>query len=198
MKGRQIHYSEVEAGFLRANASVPRRELTEIFNAEFGRDLTIDQIKAKCTRMGLKTGRTGCFKPGNIPHPDAGAKGPNRTSFVKGQKPQNWKPVGHVRFSRDTYQIKVFDTGSKDDFVPCQHLVWMLHNGPVPAGHIVILLDGDPANIDIENLRCIHRGANVIINKAGLRRGTPEMVNVGITVGELRHTMYRRKQEVHA
>lgn len=198
--GRHVHYSDAELAFLSEHAAMPRRELTRAFNDRFDREISLENIKAKCTRMGLKTGRTGCFKPGNIPHPDAGPKGPNRTSFKKGHVTHNKNPLHHVRLTDDgTYEIKVFETGaSKKDYVPCHHLVWMLHKGPIPENHVVTFVDGDHSNIEPENLRCIHRGANAIINKLGLRDRNSDLSATGINLGVMRHMIYQKSRQVSA
>lgn len=198
MKGRAIPYTAEQEKWLRIRSQLPRRDLTARFNRRFGTALNVDTLKAKCLRMGLTTGRTGCFKPGNIPHPNARPKGPNKTSFKKGHKPANTLPIGHVRCHDGYWQIKVFDTGhTKRDFVLCHHLVWQLHHGPVPAGHIIIFIDGDASNIEIENLRCIPRGAHVIINKRGLRNVTPAARQAAITVGEVLYHAGRRAKQTN-
>ena len=35
--------------------------------------------------------------------------------------------------------------------------VWTQEHGPVPDGHVVVQLDGDPANCDPANLDCVPR-----------------------------------------
>ena len=196
MRGRWIHYTPEQEKWLRQHSRMVRSQLAIKFNRRFGTDLNTDQIKHKCLRMGLKTGRSGHFKPGNKPHPAARPKGPNKTSFKKGNKPANTLPVGHVRCHEGYWQIKAFDTGhTKRDFLLCHHLVWRLHNGPIPAGHIIIFIDGDSSNIEIENLRCIPRGAHAIINKRGLRNVAPAVRQAAISVGEVLYHAGRRARQ---
>lgn len=188
MRSKAKHFSQAVRDYCKANATLNRRTLVEQINAKFGTDYRHEHIKSLCTRMSLKTGRDGCFKPGNIPHPNARPKGPNKTSFKKGNNPHNTRPPLHVRNHDGYWEIKVFNTGvTRQDFVLCHHLVWQLHNGPVPQGHIIIFIDGDSSNIEIENLRCISRGAHAIINQRGYRNLPPEAIPAGITLGELMH-----------
>lgn len=186
MKGRWIKYTADQLAFIKANCILPRSELTQFVNAKFGTHYTLGQIKSLCTRKGWKTGRDGKFYAGQAFNPNSGAKGPNRTSFKKGHKPANANPLGHVRKHDEYYQIKVFDTGnSKDDYIECHRLVWQYHHGPIPAGHIVIFVDGDTSNIEIDNLRCITRGAHAIINKQGLRKVPRDALHASITLGQV-------------
>lgn len=186
MRAKAKHFSEAVRGFARANETMNRRIMAEQINERFGTDYTFEHIKSLCTRMGLKTGRTGQFYPGQPQIPNSGCKSANRTSFKKGSKPHNTRPLGHVRCHEGYWQIKVFDTGvSRHDFVLCHHLVWILHYGPVPKGKIIIFVDGDTSNIEPENLRCITRGAHVIINKRQYRNLPAEAIHAGITLGEL-------------
>lgn len=62
---KRIPYSQAEHDFLTENQTVMRSELTKLFNAKFNRSLTKDQIKSKCTRMGLKTGRKAGYPKGH-------------------------------------------------------------------------------------------------------------------------------------
>ncbi|WP_430010234.1 HNH endonuclease signature motif containing protein [Methylophaga lonarensis] len=197
MKGRWIKYPQEQLAYIHANCTLPRAELTQRVNARFGTNYSVDNIKSLCTRKKWQTGRDGKFYPGQPRTPGSGAKGPNKTSFKKGNRPHNWNPIGYVRETDDGYyEIKAFDTGnSRDDYIACHRLVWQLHHGPVPDNHIIIFMDGDPSNIEIENLRCIHRGAHAIINKQQLRKVAADIRPAAVTLGELRHTIGQKAKK---
>jgi hypothetical protein len=134
------------------------------------------------------TGRTGCFPKGHVPHPNAGPKGPNKSSFKKGNKPQTWMPVGSETVDKDGYlKRKVADTGTKkNNWVHVHRLTWEQHHGrKIPAGHIVIFVDGNNRNFEPENLRLISRADNAILNKYKLRNVADEVKPVAITYGQL-------------
>lgn len=163
MKGIQIKYSSVEIDFLQSNATIARSKLTEMFNAQFDRNLTTDQIKAKCTREGFKTGRDGRFKKGGVRPKNSGAKGPNSTSFKKGDRPMNWRPVGSSRISKDGYaEIKVAEPNK---WRLLHHVVWEQANGKPPRYHCIAFIDGDKTNVALNNLELISRATNAAINK---------------------------------
>lgn len=183
MKGRAIKYTPEQEKYLRQRSGMVRSKLTAKFNRRFGTDISEQNIKAKCTRMGLKTGRTGCFRKGNIPHPDAHAKGPNKTSFRKGQVPVNHRPVGSERISKDGYiEIKIAEPRK---WALKHRVVWESVNGKVPKNQIVIFEDGDKTNFNLENLRLISRSDNAILNKYGLRNVADQLKPSAITYGQL-------------
>lgn len=171
MRGVPIAYTNEMIAWLKLNETVPRKELTQMFNLHFNINLSIQAIQGKCKRMGLRTGRTGCFEIGSTPF-NAGTKGvmkANETSFKSGSKPHNWNPIGAERISKDGYlQRKITDTGStKDDFVEVHRLLWESINGKIPDGHIVIFIDGNKSNIDISNLELVSRSTHAVRCKHG-------------------------------
>jgi len=191
MKATKLNITPEMHAFLKDRADMPRQQLTAELNSEFETSLTYEQVRAYCKRKKIMSGRNGKFVPGQTSW-NKGFKsggGPAHTLFQKGRKPHTWKPIGNVRLTKDGYyQIKVFDTGNTvSDYVECHRLVWQLHNGPIPPNHIVIFLDGDPSNIEIDNLKLIHRGANAIINKKRFRNLPAQLIPSGIAIGELMH-----------
>lgn len=82
------------------------------------------------------------------------------TMFKKGQKPQNIKEIGYKRFHKDGYsQIK-----TENGFELEQRVIWRKHFGEIPDSHVIIFKDKDITNLNIENLECISKDENCIIN----------------------------------
>lgn len=163
MKGVQIVYSKKELLFIEEGRPLPRKELHKLFCEAFKRDVSLPNLNALCKRMGWMTGRTGCYEKGNIPHPDAGAKGPNKTTFKEGSRPHNWRPVGSTRLSKDGYiEVK---TDEPKKWMNLHVVNWEAENGKVPDGFCVSLLDGDKENTDIGNLELISRNESLQINQ---------------------------------
>ena len=110
-------------------------------------------------RHGDEVGAACRFPKGHVPA-NKGKKGsPSvgrmaETQFKKGNKPQTWKPIGTIRTSKEGYlQVKMADTGvTRRDYVCVHHLVWELHNGPIPDGHRITFRDGNKESIVPENL----------------------------------------------
>ena len=183
MKGKKIEYSFNEERFLRKHETTPRTELTKLFNARFNRDVSQNNIKAKCRRMGLKTGRTGCFPKGNVP-PNKGRKGwcapgSEKGWFKKGQVPPNKKPLGHERIcSKDGYILINIDepnphTGHANRYVHKHRWLWEKIHGPIPDGMCLKSKDGNPQSTDPDNWELISRGVLVALNKQGLYKLAP-------------------------
>lgn len=60
MRGAAISYSDEELAWIKACSDLPRTELHELFAQVFRRkDVTVDNIKALCTRKGWNTGPDG-------------------------------------------------------------------------------------------------------------------------------------------
>lgn len=188
MKGHYINYTKEQLDFIKANSSLLRRETTRLVNEKFGTNYTVANIHALCKRKGWLTGRDGKFKKGQAYNPNSGAKGPNKTSFKKGDKPENHKPIGAERVDKNGYLVrKISDTGiKKNDWVLVHRHVWEKHHGiAAPKNHIVIFVDGDNRNFEPENLLLISRAENAIINKHKLRNVPDELKRVAITQGRL-------------
>ena len=171
-----FRYQDEHVQFLKDNKNLSRQDLAKAFNERFGANQSAVSIKTACLRRNIRTGRTGRFEKGNVPHPDAGAKGPNKTSFKKGQKPNNFKPIGHERVRDGYLERKVTDIhGGKKDYMRVHHIIWVEHNGPVPEGFAVSFRDLDKTNLKIENLMLIERKFLAVLNKSGLMHCPPEL-----------------------
>lgn len=165
-KGKVISYSETELTWIKNNqAGISRKELAEKFNTKFGRDISVQNLHGLCKRKGWHNGRNTCFRKGQKPWNTGkkGYTGPNKTSFKKGQIPHNHKSIGHEYITRDGYiMIKVAEPNK----FRLKHLVvWEDHHGKVPKGHCLRFLDEDRSNCSIDNLMCIPRGVNALVNK---------------------------------
>lgn len=49
--------------------------------------------------------------------------------------------------------------------------IWEKANGPVPKGHVLILKDGDPLNLKLDNLELITRAELIARNRNSLKTG---------------------------
>lgn len=179
-------YTQEQCDFLRINATVSRRRLTEEFNDRFGTGFTEEQIKGKCTRLGLRVGRSGCFQKGNLPY-NTGTKGLKSacvTSFKKGNRPHNSLPVGSIVVDRkDGYlKIKVAEPAS------WKHKHVMLYeeaNGPVPEGCCVIFADGDKRNFSPANLVTVKRAELLYLNRKALITDDAELTKTAVNIARV-------------
>jgi hypothetical protein len=207
MKGKPIKYTPAMVEFLEQNETTPRPQLTKLFNDKFNCELAVDSIKAKCLRMGLKTGRTGCFEKGRTSW-NKGTKGicgthPNcrKTQFNKGHKPANVKGVGHERLTKDGYIMICVDqvnphTGAPRHYVLKHKWIWEKHNGPIPPNHVIKFIDGDKTNCDLKNLMLISMSKNAILNKNGMGRITGEPLKSALLIADLKTAAYKKTREL--
>jgi len=122
-------------------------------------------------KAGMRSGEAYQFKPGHIPK-NKGQKMPadvyekvKHTMYKKGSKPYNTQPIGTIHNRADTqgrlYQyIKIKDC----HWELLQRYVWTQANGEIPAGYVVIFLDGNYLNCELNNLQVISRRENMARN----------------------------------
>ncbi|TPN34772.1 HNH endonuclease [Mesorhizobium sp. B1-1-6] len=173
MKGRQIRYNDEELSFIEWRQAMSRRALHAAFVVQFGRpEVTLDHIKALCSRKRWNTGRDGCFVKGQTPlnkgkacPPGKGGRHPNarRTQFKKGgmagAAAAKYKPIGTERFNKDGYlERKIHDGMPPQSRWRLVHVLrWEELNGPLPGGEALKCLDGNRRNTEPSNWRPVPR-----------------------------------------
>jgi hypothetical protein len=174
--GRQVdrRYSPEELAFIEYRQAMSRTELHAVFVAEFNRtDVSMDDIKALCTRKGWKTGRDGRFEKGRTPEnkgkpcpPGKGGRHPNarKTQFKKGNRTGRanhiYKPIGSERFSKEGYlERKIHDGLPLQSRWQAVHKIrWEEENGPVPDGMVLKCISGDRLDTAPSNWEPVPRG----------------------------------------
>ncbi|WP_195238635.1 HNH endonuclease signature motif containing protein [Romboutsia sp. 1001285H_161024_C4] len=161
------------------------KEILELMNSKFEYQFSLNQIKGAIKRYKLNTGRTGQFEKGQASW-NKGTKGltkANKTSFKKGNRPSNYKPVGSERVNIEGYvEIKVAEPRK---WKLKHRVVWEEHNGQIPKGYNVIFADGDKSNICIENLLLVTRKQLLTLNQYGLIKQDPELTKTGINIANV-------------
>lgn len=198
-------YSAEHVEYIAAN--IPGRgykELTAMFNKQFGMTLRISAMISLADRHGLHNGRD-CrfnkgweptqFKKGHLPANKGrkGIDGWGPTQFKKGHRPFNYKPVGTERINGDGYvDIKIADPNKWR----AKHLlIWEEANGPVPKGHAVLFGDGNRSNIDLNNLILVSRKELAVLNHKRLIHDDAELTKSGILIAKLLLKSSERKKK---
>ncbi len=182
----RYRYSSEQAEFIRNNVTgLSNNDLTDAFNNAFGMNVSVDKIKAYKKNNKLTSGLDGRFFKGQVSH-NKGKKtggGPKETLFKKGQIPANYMLVGTERVNSDGYiDIKIADP----NIWRAKHkLVWEEHNGPVPAGSVIIFGDGNKLNPDIGNLIMVTRAQLAILNRRGLIQSDADLTRTGIIIADI-------------
>ncbi|MCK3859638.1 HNH endonuclease [Streptococcus suis] len=172
--------------FVKIQKGRSAKEVAKVMNDQFGVYLNANQIKNYRRNHGLKSGLTGHFEKGRIPH-NKGKKYPNMPpnsgQFKKGSKPINWVPVGTIRYTTDGYpKIKIAEPNI---WKQMHRKVWEEHYGPIPSGHAVVFLNGDKTNVDISNLACVNRSDIAQMNKNRYFDSDPETTKAAIGLVQL-------------
>lgn len=176
------------------------KEIVKIFNKQYDLDMTIDKLSSLLSRKKICTGTLGYFKKGSIPW-NKGKKGyigANRTSFKKGDKPANWRPVGSERVDKEGYTlIKISNEGGMWKRWALKHrVIWEEHyKMKIPKRSVIIFADGDRSNLSIENLICVSRNELRVLNKCSLIKNDVELTKTGLNVARIRIKLAELKKE---
>ncbi len=211
MTGRRMWSPQMEAELVRLYPSLSAPDIASRMG------LQTKQIQYKAHKLGLKKSPEWIaerarramadpshpahqtrFRRGNVPankgkpHP---AKGRSiETQFRAGNRPHSWHPIGYTRISKDGYrQRKTADTGvTRRDYVGLHHLVWRMHGGTIPASHALCFIDGDPENLDINNLELVSRAELMARNTV---HRLPKDVALAVQmIGALRRQINKREE----
>ncbi|WP_338885352.1 HNH endonuclease signature motif containing protein [Xenorhabdus sp. TH1] len=158
-------YTPAMEAWMRQHYLLRLGNLTVAFNRQFNVIRSPDAINALRKRLGLKTGRSGCFVKGHTPA-NKGAKGltgSNSGSFKKNNRPHNSLAIGSEAVTKDGYiKIKVAEPNK---WKLKHRVVWEQHHGQIPKGGVIKFIDDDKQNCAIENLMLISQQENAVINR---------------------------------
>lgn len=193
-------YTDLEKAFMRD--FIPGhtyKEIQEAFIKKFNWDITVGQIKGYMANHKINSGTKGHFSKGHVPANKGKKMSPEiyekvkHTMFQKGHAPQNHRPVGSERVSRDGYiEIKVAEP---DKWKLKHRVLWEESRGKIPKGSILIFVDGNKQNVVLDNLRLIERGTHAVMNHEGLCNYEGEFKDTAIAIPALkRQTSVRKKK----
>ncbi|MDE0418139.1 MAG: HNH endonuclease signature motif containing protein [bacterium] len=158
-------FNDAELAWLkRVISKWPMDKTVVRFNRKFNRDLTYEQLRDANHRYRL--GRA------NVKHfhnpPDAPTierpLGAERSRRLGGDRQELRTIMIKVPGPSPSKFHRTAGTQQKAHWMPKGRWVWEQANGPIPDGHVVAYLDGDPSNLDLDNLECVIRGAVSIVN----------------------------------
>lgn len=198
-----IRYTKQQREFLiKNNYMKTSQELADLFEKEFDIKLTRAQIKSFRGNNKLDSGLTGRFEKGhstfnkgkkwNEYMSKQSQKSCRKTTFKKGNRPHNYRPVGSERITVDGFiEIKVADPNKWDlkSRVICQEKY-----GKIPKGYKIIYLDGNRLNLDINNLRAVSYEEELIMNTKGYRFNNAELTNTGHILSQIESKIRKLKK----
>lgn len=213
---RRRYWTPEEDGLLRTRYA---REFTKAIAADLGRPTRSvyqraaalglrkdpDWVAENCRGLDPESGRDHRFRKGQAP-PNKGVKGWDaggrsvETRFKPGARPHTWVPVGTEVTDRDGYRKrKIRDdapTGmSRFNWQFVHILIWEAANGPVPKGHAVVFVNGDKADLRLENLELVSR--RELMRRNTLHRYPKPLVDTIRAKGVLTRKINQLKDAAH-
>lgn len=188
MSNRHYYTKEQEQFLIDNVKGITLKELTNRFNVKFKLSLSEDAIAGRKNKLNLSSGiKGGQFQKGHIPI-NKGTKGMfnvggNKTSFKKGNIPQNHREVGSERINADGYiEIK---TKEPNVFELKHRVVYEKINGPIPKDCNVVFADGNKMNLNPDNLVLVSKSEMLIMNKRGLFLKDKELTKTGVAIAKV-------------
>lgn len=200
------HYTKEQNDYLRelTKADLSYAECVRKFNERFPENaMTKDSIKTWRTNHQCFGNRKGYFPKGNEPWNKGThycAPGCEKTWFSAEHLPHNTQPVGTVALVKDKsgrnyYKIKI---AMPKTWKYLHVKVWEDHHGPVPKGSMISFFDGNPLNCDIDNLYCITKRENAIMNHLSIRPHDKESLEVARSLCNLSTIKNARRHPTQA
>jgi hypothetical protein len=144
------------------------------------------------------------FRPGEKPW-CTGLKFPGKTSstsFMKGQRPPNWMPLGSHKLNTDGYLTRKIREGNNGglNWEGVHRLVWKEANGSIPARHVITFKAGMKTTIleeiTADKLECISMKENALRNNYW--KTDPELMKLYQLKGAITRQVNRIKEEQNA
>lgn len=211
---RKVYTEEMDE-WLRQNVKgVPIAELTKRLNQTFNINVTTKAMYQKLHRLNLNNGVGPGFKKGFTPF----NKGKKRTDYMCEEKIKNCEktqftkglninnsnhnvlPTGTERVNKDGYIIVKLPESRK----PGKHGLWISkhqyvyeqHYGKIPKDHVVIFADGNNRNFDINNLICVSKTEQCVLNTRKLIvKDFPEATKTGVLITKIYMKEKERKEK---
>lgn len=178
------------------------KEVSKMVKEKFDIEVTKEMLQNARNRYKFehKKQNPGCFKKGQTSWNKGRPMSPETwekikdTTFKKGHKTWNTRPVGSERVDVEGY---VYVKTEEPDKWELKHRVeWEKHRGKVKDGEIVTFLDGNRQNGNIENLRAVSRRHCAIMSKKQRwRQGEPEILDSNINLTMLESKIIDVKKE---
>jgi hypothetical protein len=190
-----IIWNDDKRQFLKDNVKgITEKELQERFNKQFNCNASLSSVLNQKNKLHLSSGIVGgrfekgttSFNKGKKWDEYMSRKGQTnslKTTFKKGNTPQNHRPVGSTRVTKDGYlEIKVKEPNKWET----KHVViWEQANGTIPDGYKLIFADGNRLNITLDNLILVSNAEELIMNKKNLIFNDKDLTTTGSLIAKV-------------
>lgn len=172
-------------------------EMAELMNRTFGLSLTKDNVEYLSYRYKAPCGFDGRIRPGDKrveiwKKAIANSEKVKMTRFQKGHKRTPERPIGSTRISNGRHYTKT--RNAKNGWTLTARLIWEEHNGPLPEGYIISYRDGNPLNLDIDNITIETHRESLRINQKGYRHKGAEVYDLGKAIAQLEIAIFDKQK----
>ena len=181
------------------------KALAQMFNANFGTDLSTQAIKCYFHHHGFyKTDGDGRFKKGH----EGYFKGWDADEVKKHYTDKSWAntckdTLPHVKKHNVGDRVFIFVNGERRPYIitsvedgvdlkkrmmPETRYIWEQYHKPLKKGEYIMHKDGDVMNNDISNLALVDGYERCIINHYGWQ-GNDELFDTGVMIAKLQKSL---------
>lgn len=194
------NYTLEQRRFIEKNyAGIKTADLTEMFNATFGTELTRNQIRTYLKNHKLHNGVVCRFPKGHIPA-NKGKKMSAAayslaapTMFKKGHIPANHKPVGSERIDKKQ-GYHLIKTAEPNVWRLKHVILWEKYNGQVPKGYKVVFANQDRDDIRIDNLILVSDAQMAVVNKRRMVYPNADLTKASLSLANLLIGISKKKK----
>lgn len=172
------------------------KEMSKIIFEKFGYEMPHKNVKSFYQNNKLNSGLDGRFKPGHTPWlkgKHITFPGSEKTQFKKGNRPKNVLEVGTQILKSDGYLWEKIAEPNK--WKQVHKMLWEEAYGEIPAGNVIIFLDGNAQNITLDNLALVSREEHLILTRHKLRSPSKDITGAGVNTAKLIAAINKKKKE---
>lgn len=146
-------------------------QLTDEFNKKFDTNITKEQIRRFKSKHRLHSGLC---------------------------KHRIKKDIGYEYKDQNGYTyIKIKDDiNGKDNYIPKSRYIYEKKHGKIPKGYAIFHLDGNPTNMNIDNLRLVKRGTPGALCMLKMKTKDKDLNELAITILEVKDKVKEKMKEV--
>ncbi len=190
-----MKYMQKHLDFIKKHGSLPRVEITALFNAKFGTEQKTQCISNMCKKLGVKSFGDGRFQKGHAPANKGtkGLTGANKTSFKQGHNTHNKKSVGSIRKVRykNDYAYMVIKIAEPNKWQKLHVYIWECKHGKIPEGFCLIFKDNNTDNVRLDNLMLVSRNELLRLNNK-YPTVDPSLKEVALQVVKLQNEVIKK------
>lgn len=172
---RDLNWSEEQDNWLRQNyPHLGRKRATQEFNKHFAKNKSVQAVKVRALRLGLKT---------------------NASVAQHNQSLSQGHPNGALVDDNGYLKIKI--QGQTSKWVRYHRYLYEKAHGKLPKGYKIMFLDGNKRNFDLDNMIAVPSAYFALMNKLNLHSEFPDINLTSIKWCDLYMAIKKRGMKLH-